>query len=74
MVVVYHKVKQYCVAFCKAPYSILYINDLPNISRLLSFTLFADGTNLFIKETGLNDTIQVLTTELCKADIWVRAN
>ena len=32
---------------------LIYINDLPNVSKLLSFCLFADDTNIYCKSHDL---------------------
>ena len=34
---------------------LLYINDLPNTSKLLSFHLFADDTNISFSHKNFND-------------------
>ena len=33
----------------------IYINDLPNISKILNFYLFADDTNIYHESNSLND-------------------
>ena len=32
---------------------LIYINDLPNVSKLLSFYLFADDTNIYFEATSM---------------------
>ena len=34
---------------------LLYINDLPNISKLLNFYLFADDTNIYYESSSLQE-------------------
>ena len=44
------------VVFHKALYLdlfLIYINDLPNVSKLLSFYLFADDTNIYFEANNL---------------------
>ena len=53
---------------------LLYINDLPNISHLLTFVLFADDTNIFVKGKNLCEIINMLNTELSKLSDWFSAN
>ena len=43
---------------------LLYINDLPNTSKLLSFRLFADDTNIYFSHKNLNDLELILNQEL----------
>ena len=42
---------------------LLYINDLPNTSKLLSFHLFADDNNLYCSRKNLNDLELILNQE-----------
>ena len=43
---------------------LLQINDLPNTSKLLSFHLFADDTNIYFSRKNLNDLELILNQEL----------
>ena len=43
---------------------LLYINDLPNTSKLLCFHLFADDTNIYCSRKNLNDLELILNQEL----------
>ena len=43
---------------------LLYINDLPNTSKLLKFHLFADDTNIYFSPKNLNDLELILNQEL----------
>ena len=44
--------------------SILYLNDLPNASKIINFILFADDTNAFISHKDPNTMISILNTKL----------
>ena len=48
---------------------LIYINDLPNVSRLLSFFLFADDTNIYF-ETDIFTKLQ----EQLKVKSWLERN
>ena len=43
---------------------LLYINDLPNISKILRFFLFADDTNIFYQHSNLETLQKVVNKEL----------
>ena len=47
---------------------LIYINDLPNVSKLLSFYLFADDTNIYFEANDLVSLhkINELRIEICK--------
>ena len=45
---------------------LLYINDLPNISKHLKFFLFADDTNINLEDSNLNALEKVMNKELKK--------
>ena len=53
---------------------LLYVNDLPNTSDILSFILFADDTSIFIKGNELNDLVNSFNLELKKLSTWFAAN
>jgi hypothetical protein len=53
---------------------ILYINDIPNCSKILKFILFADDTNLFYCNKSLTELESVMNVELSKLSMWFRAN
>ena len=53
---------------------LLYINDLPVVSKLFMPILFADGTNLFCIGPNLNDLIEEINEELKLAYKWVKMN
>ena len=45
---------------------LLYINDIEQCSKLLSFILFADGTNTFYSNSCLKSLNVILQTEINK--------
>ena len=53
---------------------LIYINDLPNVSKLLSFYLFADDTNIYFKSNDLTHLQKVMNRELKKVKKWLDAN
>ena len=52
---------------------LIYINDLPNISKILNFYLFADDTNIYYKSNSLRD-IERTILELQKLYLWLNVN
>ena len=53
---------------------LLYINDLPNTSKLLSFHLFPDDTNIYCSHKNLNDLELILNQELHAVAEWMKSN
>jgi Reverse transcriptase (RNA-dependent DNA polymerase) len=53
---------------------ILYINDLPNVSSILMFILFADDSNVFYSHSSLDALIHQTNTELQRVAEWFSAN
>ena len=53
---------------------ILYINDLPNASKLTQPLLFADDTSIFYSHSDPNRLQSVLNEELCNFDVWLKCN
>ena len=53
---------------------LIYINDLPNCSNLLTFRTFADDTNVFASARDLKTLEQLINTELKNVKIWCDAN
>ena len=53
---------------------IIYINDLPNASKVVKTFLFADDTSLFYSHKDRNQTIAVMNYELTKIMDWLKAN
>ena len=45
---------------------LIYINDLPNISKILNFYLFADDTNIYYESDSLNELECTVNKELDK--------
>ena len=42
---------------------LIYINDLPNVSKVLSFFLFADDTNIYYKSHDLTHLQKIMNRE-----------
>ena len=53
---------------------LLYINDLPNASKVLSFYLFADDTNIYFRSQDLCSLQKIMNMELKKVRKWLDAN
>ena len=53
---------------------LLYINDLPNISKELKFYLFADDTNIFLESNDLKSLEKTMNKELLKLYEWLCIN
>ena len=53
---------------------ILYINDLPNASKLTQPLLFADDTSLFYSHSDPNRLQSVLNEEVSNFDVWLKCN
>jgi hypothetical protein len=53
---------------------LLYINDLPNCSKLFHILLFADDTSLFISGSNINELFQIMNKELEKIVQWIECN
>ena len=53
---------------------LLYINDLPNVSSILFFILFADDTNVFFSHKSLYSLFETVNAELSLAADWFCAN
>ena len=53
---------------------LLYINDLPNISKVLKFYLFADDTNIYYESKNLNNLEKFMNKELEKLYEWLSIN
>ena len=52
----------------------MYINDLFNVSNLLSIILFADETNIFFRHNDLPSLVSILNVELARVSSWFNAN
>ena len=53
---------------------LLYINDLPNISKTLNFYLFADDTNMYYESKSLIDMEKTINKGLSKLYLWLNVN
>ena len=53
---------------------LIYINDLPNISKVLNFYLFADDTNIYYESESLHDLENTINKELNKLYLWLNVN
>ena len=56
------------------PLFLLYINDLPNVSKLLTFYLFADDTNIYLSSSDLIKLQKTMNRDLRKVRKWLAAN
>ena len=52
---------------------LVYINDLPNISEVLQFYLFADDTNIYCEAESMKN-LETVNKELRKLDTWLIIN
>ena len=50
------------------------MNDLPNVSKVLQFYLFADDTNIYFDANELSHLQKVVNKELRKVKKWLEAN
>ena len=50
------------------------INELPNVSKFLTFYLFADDTNIYYESSDLLNIQKVVNRELRKIRKWLEAN
>ena len=53
---------------------LIYINDLPNISKKLKFFLFADDTNIYYEADNLKTLERVVNNELQWLNHWLNVN
>ena len=53
---------------------LIYINDLPNISKKLKFYLFADDTNIYLESHDLQSLEKTMNKELEKLFEWLCIN
>ena len=53
---------------------LLYINDLPKISKKLTIFLFADDTNIHYESSSLLDIQKSVNKELRKVRKWLESN
>ena len=52
----------------------IYMNDLPNVSKLLKFQLFADDTNIFYSSSCFEELQITVNKDLKKVSKWLHAN
>ena len=53
---------------------LVYINDLPSVSKILTFYLFADDTNIYYESSNTFDLQRKMYIELKKVKKWLDAN
>ena len=53
---------------------ILYINDLPNASKMTETLIFADDTSIFYSNSDPKHLESALNEELKKVDVWMKSN
>ena len=53
---------------------LIYINDLPNASKILKSLLFADDSNFFNSNIDINELFRITNAELIKIGHWVVCN
>lgn len=53
---------------------LIYINDLPNVTNILSTVLFADDSNFFLTHSNIEYLFHTLNQELYKISEWLIAN
>ena len=53
---------------------LIFINDLPNISKHLTFYLFADDTNIYYESSNLLHIQEIVNRELRRVRKWLEAN
>ena len=58
----------------RGPLFFIFVNDISESSKLLSFLLFADDTNLFYSDRNPELLNQIANQESCKVADWLRAD
>ena len=53
---------------------LIYINDLPNVSKKIYSIFFADDTSVFLEGNNLNSLSTIINEELNKLSIWLASN
>ena len=53
---------------------LIYINDLPSVSKVLSFFLYADDTNIYYESANITKLRNKLVKELVKVKSWLEIN
>ena len=62
------------VIFQGLTFFILYVNDIANVSSLLTFVLFADDTNNFLSDDDAKEISKTLLIVLDKLNSWFAVN
>ena len=53
---------------------LIYINDLPNITEIFKFYLFADDTNIYYEADNLKKLERIINKELKWLNHWLNVN
>ena len=53
---------------------LIYVSDLPNISKVIQFYLFADDTGIYLESDNLLTLQKVVNRELRKVRKWLEEN
>ena len=53
---------------------LIYVNDLPSISKILEFYLFADNISIYFESDNLLTLQKIVNRELRKVKKWLEAN
>ena len=53
---------------------IIYMNDICNVSELLYTIMYADYTSVIMSGNDLESLIQLVNSELCLLNTWLREN
>ena len=53
---------------------LLYVNDIANVSSVLSMILFTDDTNVFVQGKNINEMLNIMNGELRKLAEWMCIN
>ena len=53
---------------------LIYVNDLPNVSKILNFFLFADDTNIYYESDNLKNLERTVNKELQWLNHWLNVN
>ena len=53
---------------------LIYVNDLPSISKVPEFYLFADDTSIYFESENLLTLQKIVNRELRKVRKWIEAN
>ena len=53
---------------------LIYINDLPNVTKKLQFYIFADDTNIYCESNTLESLAKTVNCELTILEKWLDTN